>query len=296
MLETNQVMEWDCIAGVVVGEALEFKDSVVAVDFCESEMIVFLESGLVRCGNMSVNLDSDIVSVCKNRTNFYILTADSSLTILDSVSLQVKEVFSEKVLGAGEHGGIAAVACSASGNDLILTGRNKSMRVVSIDSGQIVLRFKLQDVVEKFIWKSAGFSQHMSFDATFIYAAASAKGRHVVNIWESSTGNVIHRLEGPQEEVNLALWSPIKPQLYTVGKQTGKIYVWGPQFPQKWAALVPNIEAIETNIEYIEREDEFDLPVEEEIRASRERDEATELDLASFAPPKQDRITRYPLW
>lgn len=296
MLESNHVMEWDCIAGVIVGDVLEFKESVIAVDFCNGQMLVFLESGLVKCGCRSVNLDSSIVSVCKNGSEFYIMTADSSLNVLDSIALQVKERISEKAIGAGEHGGFAAVACSASGNDLILTGRNKSMRVVSIDSGQIVLRFKLQDVVEKFIWKSAGFSQHMSFDATFIYAAASAKGRHVVNIWESSTGNVIHRLEGPQEEVNLALWSPIKPQLYTVGKQTGKIFVWGPQFPQKWAALVPNIEAIETNIEYIEREDEFDLPVEEEIRASRERDEATELDLASFEPPKQNRITRYPLW
>lgn len=258
-------------------------------------MIVFLESGLVECGGRTTKLDSSLIGVCRNGDDFYALLSDSSLAIFDSKTFAVTSRLGEKELGAGEHGGFTAVACSASGKDLILTGKNKSMRVVSIESEKVELRFKLQDVVDKFVWKSAGFSQHLSLDASFIYAAAAAKGRHIVNIWECSTGNVIHRLEGPQEEASLALWSPIKPQLYTVGKQTGKIYVWGPQFAQKWAALVPNIEAIETNIEYIEREDEFDLSVEDEIKAMRERDEATELDLASFEPPKQSHITFYPL-
>ena len=43
------------------------------------------------------------------------------------------------------------------------------------------------------------------------------------------------------------------------GLETGKIYLWTVNTPQRWSALAPDFAEVEENVEYIEHEDEFDI-------------------------------------
>ncbi len=239
------------------------------------EALVFFANAHIVCG-------------CLFRKKVMLLTDDSRLLVFEVQNgVVLTHQFTEIHLGGQEHNGFFAIAHREGGNEVILSGKNRSLRIVSIDldTSKVQLKYKMQDAVDKYNWKCTGFSNHGSFDASFTFASAGAKGRHLIYLWENSTSNLVHKIEGPKEESTQVLWSPIKPQLYSVGALSGKIYVFGPKFVQKWAALVPNIEALETNIEYIEREDEFDLSPENEISINREHDESIELDLDSFRTP-----------
>lgn len=53
------------------------------------------------------------------------------------------------------------------------------------------------------------------------------------------------------------------------GLETGRIYLWSIVTPQKWSALAPDFVEVEENVEYVEREDEFDIHPAEEIHKRR---------------------------
>lgn len=196
------------------------------------------------------------------------------LCVLDAATL-----FGSEVTASGSE--ITALASHFRRNDLAVVCRNRSVRVFSPvpATGQFAFRFKFQDAVNKWPWRMAGFSHHGEADASLGFATVAAKGRHLVHVWENGTGAQVQVLEGPKEEVSAAVWHPRRPQLITVGAQSGHVYIWGPDFVQRWAALVPNVEAIETNIEYLEREDEFDLRGEGEMQRGHEQT----IDVREFA-------------
>jgi COMPASS component SWD1 len=39
----------------------------------------------------------------------------------------------------------------------------------------------------------------------------------------------------------------------------GNIYIWGVNFQENWSAFAPDFKELEENIEYEEKEDEFDI-------------------------------------
>ena len=291
--DDGQIVIWSCLTNSIVHQWRRNELLVVFFEFIESNFIVVFEDGHLQSYNpasgesKSASVNSSIIGGCSFKNKLLLLTDDSSLIVFDVKLMTSPFHFKESDLGSQEHNGFVTVASRSCGDEIVLTGKNRTLRILSVDfdEGKVLLKFKLQDAVDKYNWKCAGFSYHSSFDASFTFAAAATKGRHLIYIWENSTSNLVHKIEGPKEELSQVLWSPIKPQLYSVGALSGKIYNLGPQFPQKWAALVPNIEALETNIEYIEREDEFDLSPEDEITKNREHDESIELDLDSFTTP-----------
>jgi COMPASS component SWD1 len=121
---------------------------------------------------------------------------------------------------------------------------------------------KYQDVVNRIQWNTVKFSP------TGEYVCASTQGgsgaAHDVYIWETSMGSLVQILEGAHEELIDVDWG-IRSTNGNVccvsanGMDSGTIYIWGVRAAQKWSALAPDFEEIEQNIEYVEREDEFDL-------------------------------------
>ena len=53
------------------------------------------------------------------------------------------------------------------------------------------------------------------------------------------------------------------------GLETGAIYLWSIVAGQRWSALAPDFAEVGENIEYVEREDEFDIHPIEEIHKRR---------------------------
>lgn len=264
------------------------------MDISNGSLIIAYEDGQLQCWNFATRknerftLSSGITDGCIFKDRYVLfLTHDSILIVFDMEQFTEFVHFSASDLGSPEHNGFHSIESKRNGTEIILSGKNRVLRVASLDldKREILLKFKLQNAVDRCSWSDAGFSQLSTFDSSFTFAAAATKGKHLIYIWDNSTSDLVQKIEGPNEEAVQVLWNPNKLQLYSVGALTGKIYISGPQFPQKWSALVPNVEAIETNIEYIEREDEFDLPVEDEIARNREVDESIELDLDSFKTP-----------
>lgn len=57
---------------------------------------------------------------------------------------------------------------------------------------------------------------------------------------------------------DLDQWHPTKPVIASVAT-SGAIYLWQTTYPDYWAAFAPGFEELEENVEYDEREDEFDI-------------------------------------
>ena len=53
-------------------------------------------------------------------------------------------------------------------------------------------------------------------------------------------------------------WHPTRPVIATVAT-SGDIHLWQTSSPDNWAAFAPGFEELEENVEYDEREDEFDI-------------------------------------
>lgn len=81
-------------------------------------------------------------------------------------------------------------------------------------------------------------------------------------------------------------WHPRKPIAAATGAESGRIYLWSVNTPQKWAALAPDFVEVEENIEYVEREDEFDIQPIEELHKRRLDLEDEEVDVLSIDPTK----------
>lgn len=115
-------------------------------------------------------------------------------------------------------------------------------------------RHRLQDAVDRWQWGVCGFS----YDGELVWGTVSAKGLHRIYLWDTNRGALIKTLEGPKEDLVAAEWNPKSQSILTVSS-FGAVLRWSPDYPVTWSALVPGLHAIEENVEYVEREDEFDF-------------------------------------
>ncbi|MCV5137968.1 hypothetical protein OFB61_25460, partial [Escherichia coli] len=70
-----------------------------------------------------------------------------------------------------------------------------------------------------------------------------------------------------------------KPLLGALCLETGSINIWSVTSPQRWSALAPDFVEVEENVEYIEKEDEFDIHPHEEIQKRRLDAEDEDVDV-----------------
>ena len=107
-----------------------------------------------------------------------------------------------------------------------------------------------------------------------------------IYVWERSHGSLVKILEGPREELGVLEWHPTRPMVVACGLESGCIYTWSIVTPQKWSALAPDFGEVEENVEYIEREDEFDIHPAEEIHQRRLDQEDESPDVLTGEPHK----------
>jgi COMPASS component SWD1 len=106
---------------------------------------------------------------------------------------------------------------------------------------------------------------------------AALKAAHTIYVWDHETGTLDKILEGPREPLQDVHVSISKHQgdfsSLTSGHQkchparssicsvntAGLIYVWATVTTEKWGAFAANFEELDENVEYEEREDEFDI-------------------------------------
>lgn len=85
-------------------------------------------------------------------------------------------------------------------------------------------------------------------------------------------------------------WHPHKPNVAACGVETGRVYLWSILTPQRWSALAPDFAEVEENVEYIEREDEFDIHPIEEIHQRILIQEDEKIDVLTTTTLRSDDV------
>jgi len=80
-------------------------------------------------------------------------------------------------------------------------------------------------------------------------------------VWNTGNGELLDRLTGPQAIMYSVAWHPTR-SFIVVGTSDGLVDVWGPRMD--WTAFAPDFQALPMNVEYVEREDEFDIVIDDE--------------------------------
>ena len=63
---------------------------------------------------------------------------------------------------------------------------------------------------------------------------------------------------GPKESVRALAWHPLRSCLLSASGGSGRVYVWARQYAENWSAFAPDFKELDENVEYVEKEDEFD--------------------------------------
>ncbi|KAM0791350.1 hypothetical protein ACM66B_005818 [Microbotryomycetes sp. NB124-2] len=140
------------------------------------------------------------------------------------------------------------------------------------------LEHKFQDLIGRTNFNGCGFSR----DGDYIIAGAGHKATHNVYMWDRDTGGLVKILEGPKDPLEDLEWHPTKSLLVSVSS-LGFIHIWTTVVSENWSAYAPGFVELDENLEYEEREDEFDIE-DERIKKKRKEDEQEKpVDITSTA-------------
>jgi WD40 repeat protein len=138
-----------------------------------------------------------------------------------------------------------------------------------------------QDVVSKVKFASCD----VSGDAEFVVGGANGNdNKYELYIWNTSTGALMDKLTGAPVQLYSVAWHPTRSFL-AVATSDGLIDVWGPRI--NWTAFAPDFQALPANVEYVEREDEFDIDEDEkgdEPKKEEDEEENDNVDVVHVEP------------
>ena len=133
---------------------------------------------------------------------------------------------------------------------------------------------RFNDPINKTAWHAMSFSP----DGEWLAGGAADSAAHKVYVWDlSNDGQFVSALDGGREplthlHVSFALprtlshrvddelyqWHPKKSITASTTNQ-GNVHIWHCPNPERWGAFAGGFEEVDENVEYEEREDEFDI-------------------------------------
>ncbi|GAC96758.1 hypothetical protein PHSY_004342 [Pseudozyma hubeiensis SY62] len=190
-------------------------------------------------------------------------TSKGSLVIYSALAGEFLD--EQKVLSTTS--GVKELCFDAAGRYLVVNCNDRALRILSVHTSasssatkqplptlSLTLLHKIQDMIQRTAWNNIGFSP----SSDYIFAGAAHKASHNVYIWDRTSSTLSKILEGPKDWSIGVDWHPSRPMLASASN-TGAIYVWFTPTEEIWSAYAPGFEELEENMEYEEREDEFDF-------------------------------------
>lgn len=205
--------------------------------------------------------------------------ADNEVTVLP----KIKPNFTIDIPGGSS---VWRIIVSRNGRFIVLSSADGALRLYSTKecwtSPEEVEKpnWVFQDVVTKAKFASCD----LSGDAEYVVGLANGSdNKYHLYIWNTSTGTLMDKLTGASVETYSVAWHPTRSFL-AVATSDGLIDVWGPRI--NWTAFAPDFQALPSNVEYVEQEDEFDLD-EKKAEKEKEEEEAQEnegVDVVTVEP------------
>jgi len=291
----NSVSVWDMMTGECEHK-FRFPSPVLRVQFNPrdaGEMLVVpmrhaaLVVSLVTGGHRLVPVDDDTdlhIFASYDRRGKHIFTGNSKgmILIVDTENLKVVKKFrlTQTVSNA-----VKGIEFSRRGESFLVNTADRVIRVYSVnevmeskDKDPEPLQ-KLQDLVNKTMWKKCCFSGDGE------YVCAGSARQHALYIWEKSVGNLVKILHGTKGETLLdVVWHPVRPIVASIS--SGVISLWAQQQVENWSAFAPDFKELDENVDYEERESEFDKEDEDRSVKSdnEELDLEVDVDVSTKAP------------
>lgn len=290
---------WDVLTGHCLN-TFRFPSPVLAVHFHPRDDKTFLTAPMKHAAVLMntekphrvIPLDEDgDANICTafDRRGKHVFTGNGKgkVMIFDTQSLELKSSF--RVGLSTSSVALRSVEFSRKGSCFLVNASDRIIRVYDVESalncginGELEPLQKLQDLVNKSSWRKCCFSG----DGEHVVAGSSKQ--HSIYIWEKSNGNLSKFLLGSRAEMLLdVVWHPVKPIIISVA--SGTVSVWSQKVVENWSAFAPGFKELDENVEYEERESEFDVEDEDkEIKDEEvkdvESDEDLEVDVTTVEP------------
>ncbi|XP_051549892.1 retinoblastoma-binding protein 5-like isoform X1 [Myxocyprinus asiaticus] len=214
---------------------------------------------------LPVDDDSDLnVVAAFDRRGEYIYTGNAKGKILVLNTDKQDLVASFRVTtGTSNTTAIKSIEFARKGSCFLI---NTADRIIRVYDGREILTCgrdgepepmqKLQDLVNRTPWKRCCFSG----DGEYIVAGSARQ--HALYIWEKSIGNLVKILHGTRGELLLDVaWHPVRPIIASIS--SGVVSIWAQNQVENWSAFAPDFKELDENVEYEERESEFDIEDED---------------------------------
>ncbi|KAF9933613.1 hypothetical protein FBU30_005052 [Linnemannia zychae] len=173
---------------------------------------------------------------------------------------------------------IKNIQFSRRGKEMVMNANDRIIRLFAVkEDGPPEQQHKFQDLVNKIHWNQCCLSS----DSDYVIGGSAHQAEHNIFIWDRIGGNLVKILEGPKEPLEDLTWHPIRPIIASVSSY-GTIHIWATNYQENWSAFAPDFKELEENIEYEEREDEFDIVPEEEASKRRHDDEDVIIDVTTI--------------
>jgi len=284
----NTVSVWDVLTGEC-DYRFRFPSPVLRVQFNprntnellvvpmrHAAVVVNLEGGHKL---VPVEDETDLnIYACYDRRGKYIFSGNSKgrIMIVDSVKLEQKVSFKVTQTAAANNA-VKGIEFARRTESFLVNTADRVIRVYNLkevleaESGKDIEPLqKLQDLVNKTMWKKCCFSGDGE------YVCAGSARQHALYIWEKSVGNLVKILHGTKGEMLLdVVWHPVRPIVASIS--SGVISVWAQQQVENWSAFAPDFKELDENVDYEERESEFDI--EDEDRSVKEDPEELDLEV-----------------
>ncbi|XP_052394578.1 retinoblastoma-binding protein 5 isoform X1 [Carassius gibelio] len=238
---------------------------------------------------LPVDDDSDLnVVAAFDRRGDYIYTGNAKGKILVLNTNTQDLVASFRVTtGTSNTTAIKSIEFARKGSCFLI---NTADRIIRVYDGREILTCgrdgepepmqKLQDLVNRTPWKRCCFSG----DGEYIVAGSARQ--HALYIWEKSIGNLVKILHGTRGELLLDVaWHPVRPIIASIS--SGVVSIWAQNQVENWSAFAPDFKELDENVEYEERESEFDIEDEDKSEPEQTGADAAEdeeVDVTSVDP------------
>lgn len=236
-------------------------------------------------------LDADgdlniVASFDRRGRNIFTGNAKGRILVLNSKSLEIIASF-KIIVGTSSATAVKSIEFARRGDAFLINTSDRVIRVY--DSSEVIACGrdgepepiqKLQDLVNKTTWKKCCFSG----DGEYICAGSARQ--HALYVWEKSVGNLVKILHGTKGELLLdVVWHPVRPIIASIS--SGLVSIWAQNQVENWSAFAPDFKELDENVDYEERESEFDIDDEDRsvnLLTEAQYDEEIEVDVTKIEP------------